>query len=161
MLIQVIETAMNFRQETILFLATGFNIGKIPFAPGTFGSLIGLPLGFGLAGLKLTQAMACAVLFICFAIWISHIAAQILKKKDPGCIVIDEIAGMIVTLIGLPFNLSTAVVGFIFFRILDISKPFPIRFLDNRVSGGLGIVADDIAAGIIANLLLRIIFYFF
>ena len=161
MLIQVIDTAMNFRQEAILFLATGLNIGKIPFAPGTFGSLIGLPLGFALAGLKLIQAIACAALFICFAIWISHIAARMLKKKDPGCIVIDEIAGMMVALIGLPFNLSTVVVGFIFFRILDISKPFPIRFLDSRISGGLGIVADDIAAGIIANLLLRIIFYFF
>ena len=161
MLIQVIDTAMNFRQEAILFLATGLNIGKIPFAPGTFGSLIGLPLGFALAGLKLIQAIACAALFICFAIWISHIAARMLKKKDPGCIVIDEIAGMMVALIGLPFNLSTVVVGFIFFRILDITKPFPFRLLDNRVSGGLGIVADDIAAGIIANLLLRIIFYFF
>ena len=161
MLIQVIDTAMNFRQEAILFLATGLNIGKIPFAPGTFGSLIGVPLGFVLAGLKLTQAIACAALFICFAIWISHIAARMLKKKDPGCIVIDEIAGMMVALIGLPFNSATAVLGFIFFRILDITKPFPIRLLDNRVSGGLGIVADDVAAGIIANLLLRSIFYFF
>ena len=161
MLVQVIDTAMNFRQEAILFLATGLNVGKIPFAPGTFGSLIGVPLGFVLAGLKLTQAIACAALFICFAIWISHVAARVLKEKDPGCIVIDEVAGMMVALIGLPFNLATAVVGFIFFRILDILKPFPIRFLDNRVSGGLGIVADDVAAGIIANLLLRIIFYFF
>jgi len=161
MLIQDIDTAMNFKQEAILFLATGLNIGKIPFAPGTFGSLIGLPLGFALAGLKLTQAITCAALFICFAICISHAAARLLNKSDPGCIVIDEIAGMMVTLIGLPFNLVTAAAGFIFFRILDILKPFPIRFLDNRVSGGLGIVADDVAAGIIANLLLRIIFYFF
>jgi phosphatidylglycerophosphatase A len=161
MLSQVIDTAMNFRQEAILFLATGFNIGKIPFAPGTFGSLLGLPLCFVLAGMTLTQAVACAALFICFAIWISHTAAQLLKKADPGCIVIDEIAGMLVTLIGLPFNPATAVAGFIFFRVLDILKPFPIRFLDNRVSGGLGVVADDVAAGIIANLLLRIIFYFF
>ena len=65
---------------------------------------------------------------------------------------------MVTTLIGLPFNLITVVSGFIIFRLLDILKPFPIRSLDKRVAGGLGVVADDVAAGIIANLLLRIIF---
>jgi len=151
---------MNFRERAIVFLATGFYIGNIPFASGTFGSLFGLLFCFILAELKLTQAIVCTVLFIIFAIWISKNAERLLKRSDAGCIVIDEIAGMLVTLIGLPFNLTTAVVGFIFFRILDILKPFPIRILDNRVSGGLGVVADDVAAGIIANLLLRIIIHF-
>jgi len=71
--------------------------------------------------------------------------------------VIDEIAGMAVTLVGLPFNLTTVLIGFIIFRILDISKPFPIRALDQRLSGGVGIVIDDVVAGIFANLLLRLI----
>jgi len=150
---------MNLREETIVFLATGFYTGNIPFAPGTFGSLFGLPICFILAELKIIQAIVCTVLFIFFAIWISKNAERLLKKSDPGCIVIDEIAGMVVTLIGLPFNLTTAVIGFIFFRILDILKPFPIRILDNRISGGFGVVADDVAAGIIANLLLRIIIH--
>ena len=73
---------------------------------------------------------------------------------------IDEIAGMAVTLVGLPFNLTTALIGFIFFRILDIVKPFPIRTLDKRLFGGFGVVMDDVAAGIFANLLLRVIIYF-
>jgi len=99
----------------------------------------------------------CTLLFIFFAVYIADAAEKLLKQSDPGCIVIDEIAGMMVTLIGLPFNLITVVMGFIIFRILDILKPFPIRNLDKRIPGGLGVVADDVGAGIIANLMLRII----
>jgi len=148
---------MNFGEKAVMFLATGFYVGNIPLAPGTFGSLIGLLLCFLLAGIQLPPAIITAVLFIGFAVWVSNAAEKILKKKDPGCIVIDEVAGMVVTLIGLPFNLTTAVIGFIIFRILDILKPFPIRTLDKRLSGGIGIVADDVAAGIFANVLTRIL----
>ena len=148
---------MKLRDEAVVFLATGFYIGNIPFAPGTFGSILGLPLCFVLAGLKLPLAIIFTVLFIIVAVWIANGAEKVLKKNDPGCIVIDEIAGMAVTLVGLPFNLTTALIGFIIFRILDILKPFPIRSLDKRVSGGVGIVLDDVVAGIFANLLLRLI----
>ncbi len=150
---------MNFREKAVLFLATGFYVGNIPPAPGTLGSLIGLPLCFLLAGIQLPPAIILAVLFIGFAVWIAHAAEKTLKKKDPGCIVIDEVAGMVVTLIGLPFNLTTAVIGFIIFRILDILKPFPIRTLDKRLAGGIGIVADDVVAGIFANIILRVLLY--
>ena len=142
-----------------MFLATGFYVGNVPLAPGTFGSLIGLPLCFLLAGIQLPPAIILAVLFIGFAVWIAHAAEKILKQKDPGCIVIDEVAGMVVTLIGLPFNLMTAGSGFIIFRILDILKPFPIRTLDKRLAGGIGIVADDVVAGIFANIFIRILLY--
>ena len=148
---------MKFRDAAVLFLATGFYIGNIPFAPGTFGSILGLALCFFVAGLKLPLALACVVLFIAMAVRIAAEAEKLLKKKDPGCIVIDEIAGMAVALFGLPFNLTTVLIGFIIFRFLDISKPFPIRALDKQVSGGLGIVIDDVVAGIFTNLLLRLI----
>jgi len=150
---------MNFREKAVMFLATGFYVGNVPLAPGTFGSLIGLPLCFLLAGIQLPPAIILAVLFIGFAVWIAHAAEKILKQKDPGCIVIDEVAGMVVTLIGLPFNLMTAGSGFIIFRILDILKPFPIRTLDKRLAGGIGIVADDVVAGIFANIFIRILLY--
>ena len=140
-----------------MFLATGFYVGKIPFAAGTFGTILGLPLCFFLARLELVPAAACMVFFIALAVWLAHGAERLLKQKDPGCIVVDEIAGMAVALLGLPFNLTTASIGFIIFRILDILKPFPIKVLDRRVSGGAGIVIDDVAAGIFANLLLRLI----
>jgi phosphatidylglycerophosphatase A len=148
---------MKLREDAVMFLATGFYIGNIPFAPGTFGSLIGLPLCFALAGISAAAAMLWALFFILFAVWIADVAEKILEQNDPGCIVIDEIAGMVVALVGLPFNPITVVIGFILFRILDILKPFPIRDLDKRIRGGLGVVADDVAAGIITNILLRAI----
>ncbi|MGD2272190.1 MAG: phosphatidylglycerophosphatase A, partial [Desulfobacterales bacterium] len=82
-----------------------------------------------------------------------------LKKEDPGCIVIDEIAGMMIVLVGVPLDWSTVVGGFIIFRLLDIIKPFPIRILERRFSGGFGIVVDDVAAGIMANLALRLVIF--
>ncbi len=95
------------------------------------------------------------------SIWIANDAEKILNKKDPGSIVIDEIAGMAVTLIGLPFNVFYVTSGFIIFRVLDITKPLPIRYIEKRISGGAGVVLDDIAAGAIANVILRFIFYLF
>lgn len=148
---------MNFKEKAVLFIATGCFIGKIPFAPGTFGSLAGILLCFILSKTSVMAAILCIILFIIFSIWIANDAEKILNRKDPGSIVIDEIAGMTVTLIGLPFNVFYVTTGFLIFRILDITKPFPIRYIDRRVSGGAGIVFDDIAAGMIANVILRII----
>ena len=148
---------MNFKEKAVLFIATGCFIGKIPFAPGTFGSLAGILLCFILSKISVLAAILCIILFIIFSIWIANGAEKILNKKDPGSIVIDEIAGMTVTLIGIPFNVFYVTTGFLIFRILDITKPFPIRYIDRRVSGGAGIVFDDIAAGLIANVILRII----
>ncbi|NNK85711.1 MAG: phosphatidylglycerophosphatase A [Desulfobacterales bacterium] len=148
---------MNFKEKVVLFIATGCFIGKIPFAPGTFGSLAGILLSFILSKTGELVAIFCLVVFIIFSIWIANDAEKILNKKDPGSIVIDEIAGMAVTLIGLPFNVFYVATGFIVFRVLDISKPFPIRYIEKRLPGGAGIVLDDVAAGIIANVILRII----
>ena len=152
---------MNFKEKAVLFFATGCFIGKIPFAPGTFGSLVGIFLCFILSKTSVPAAILCIIIFIIFSIWIANDAEKILNKKDPGSIVIDEIAGMAVTLIGLPFNVFYVTSGFIIFRVLDITKPFPIRYIEKRISGGAGVVLDDIAAGAIANVILRLIFYLF
>ena len=95
---------MSFREKTVKILATGFFVGNIPFAPGTFGTVLGLPLCFLLSGLDLSLAVLLSIIFVLFAIWIAHDAEIILKKKDPGCIVIDEIAGIMVTFLGLPLT---------------------------------------------------------
>jgi phosphatidylglycerophosphatase A len=150
---------MKFRERAVLFLATGFFIGTVPFAPGTFGSIIGLPICFLLSRLNILLSVICMILFILFAIWMAAEAEKVLKKKDAGEIVIDEIAGLIVTLIGLPFTLKTAIVGFIIFRAFDILKPFPIRFLEKKVAGGPGVVLDDVLAGLYGNLILRLAIY--
>lgn len=150
---------MNFKQKGVMFLATGCFIGHISFAPGTFGSILGLPLCFFLAKIDLPAAVAVAVVLIVLAVWIAHEAEKYLQQKDPNTIVIDEIAGLVVTLIGLPFNLVSVAAGFLIFRLLDIFKPYPIRLLENKLSGGVGIVMDDVAAGICSNLILRLILF--
>ncbi len=152
---------MQFRDKTVMFLATGGFVGNIPIAPGTFGSLLGLPLCYVLAKISLSLAILGAVALIVAAIWIAQLAETITKQKDPARIVIDEIAGMVVTLIGIPFHLTSAVIGFFIFRALDITKPFPIRNLERRIGGGAGVVLDDVAAGIYGNILMRIILYAF
>jgi len=146
---------MKFGERAVLFVATGFFIGKIPVASGTFGSLIGLPLCFLLSRLDFLQSASVILVFILFAIGIASAAEKILKQKDPGQIVIDEIAGLMVALAGLPFNVKTILAGFIVFRVFDILKPFPIRILDTSVKGGSGVVLDDVLAGIYSNLVVR------
>ena len=150
---------MKFRERAILFVATGFFIGTVPFAPGTFGSLIGLPVCFLLSRLNLLQSVIYILVFILFAIGIASAAEKILEQKDPGQIVIDEIAGLMVTFAGLPFNLKTALAGFVIFRVFDILKPFPIRILERRVGGGTGVVLDDVLAGVYGNLIIRLVIY--
>jgi len=148
---------MNFKQKLVMFLATGCFIGNISFAPGTFGSILGLPLCFFMSKIGFSAAVLLTLIFILCAIWIAQEAEKILKRKDPGCIVIDEIAGMILTLTGLPFNIISVTAGFFLFRILDIWKPYPIRLFERKFSGGVGVVMDDVAAGFFSNLVLRVL----
>ncbi len=150
---------MIFRRDAIMFLATGFFIGRSPIAPGTFGSLIGIPVAFVLSVLPWYAALVGLALIIAGAVWISGEAERFYDVKDPGCIVIDEIAGMAVTLYANPLNIGTGLAGFLLFRFFDISKLPPIRQVEQRFAGGWGIVLDDIAAGVMANLVLRLGIY--
>ncbi len=151
---------MDFRQKSIIFVATGCLIGKIPFAPGTFGTIPGLVLCYFISGNSLLNTTVLIIILALFGIYISGQAEKIIKQKDPGCIVIDEIVGMAVTMIGIPFSVSTAIFGFIVFRLLDILKPFPIRYFDQKIKGGTGIVIDDVIAGCIGNIILHITLIF-
>lgn len=148
---------MNFRDRAVLWLATGFAVGRIPFAPGTFGALLGIPLCFGLAEIGFGATAGVLIPLIFGAVWIAGEAERLLGKKDAGCIVIDEIVGVMVTLAGLPANAFNLMAGFIVFRVLDIVKPFPARFFDTRVSGGWGIVLDDVVAGVYGHICLRVL----
>lgn len=151
---------MNSKEKTVMLLATGGHVGNIPFAPGTFGSLAGLPLCFFLSLCGTSFVAIFIIAFIVLSIWVAQEAEKLMEEKDPGCIVIDEIAGIMVTLLGLPFDPFTVVAGFLIFRILDIFKPFPARLLERTIPGGAGVVLDDIAAGIWGNLILRIVLTF-
>lgn len=147
--------AMTPKDKCVMFLATGAFVGRIPFIPGTIGSLWGLPVCFLLSQVATLDAIIALALLISGATWIAHQAGKLIGKRDPRCIVIDEVAGMAVTLIGLPCNAITVIAGFAIFRALDILKPFPIGNIDRSLSGGIGIVADDVAAGLFGNLAVR------
>lgn len=149
---------MNMSEQTIRFLATGGFVGKAGFAPGTLGSLAALPLCY-LISVPENDLMAAVVIIglILGAVWIAGKAEVLYNKKDPGCIVVDEIAGMLVTLYAIPVTAGTMALGFFSFRVFDIFKPYPIRLLDQRLRGGWGIVADDLAAGLLANITVRVL----
>jgi len=146
---------MRLRDRAILFISSGGFIGKIPVASGTVGSVLGLPICYFLSIAKVQIAILFTLLFVIFSTWIAHRAEKLLGEKDPGYIVIDEIAGLLVVFIGIPFNLLNGVAGFLIFRIMDILKPFPARMLEKHLPGGAGVVMDDVAAGLYSNLLLR------
>ena len=139
----------------VLFFATGLGSGLIPGLPGTYGSLVGLGIVFLLRPFSFFSLELFTGAIIPFSMIVSHQAAKIFHQADPGKIVIDEIAGLWVTLLFLPRNFSwkAGLIAFLLFRVFDIAKPFPIRLLDQKVKGGIGIVADDLLAGVFAGLL--------
>ena len=139
-----------------MFLATGAHVGRIPFAPGTFGSLVGLPIVYLLSRTEWAVASIMTAILVLFSVLVAHAAEQQLNSKDPGCIVIDEIAGMCVTMLAIPLTLNTAIAGFFLFRLFDVIKPPPARFMERRLHGGWGVVMDDVVAGVMANIVLRI-----
>ena len=135
----------------ILALATGAGSGYAPIASGTVGSLVGLALWSAVRELPLGRyALVCAVL-LGVGIWAAGRAEQIFGRHDDGRITIDEVAGMLVSLASLPWRPEVAGVGFLLFRLFDIWKPFPARAAE-RLPGGLGVMADDLVAGLYANL---------
>jgi len=140
-------------------VATGLGAGYAPWIPGTFGSLVGVALAWTLAlgGAPATVAGFCAV--TAAGVWAAGHAERILAKHDPGAVVVDEIAGQILTLAFLPLTPRVLVLGFVLFRILDVWKPFPARRLES-LPGGSGIMADDLMVGLYANVLLQGAAYF-
>jgi phosphatidylglycerophosphatase A len=147
----------------LLQLATFFGVGNIPFAPGTFGTLAAIPLCLVFMKMGAWFYMG----FTIFLIPISIISADLYEKDlgeghhDLPQVVIDEVVGFLITMTWLPITWKSFLAGFILFRILDILKPFPIGMMDKKIPGGLGVVADDVAAGIIANILLQIIYTYY
>jgi len=139
-----------------VLVATAFGAGYSPLVPGTAGSAVGV-LSF-LALRSLPPVLQVLVTLLVFGLGVkaaSHTAARV-GKKDPGIVVIDEVVGQWASLLFLPVTAATALLGFVLFRIMDIVKPWPARDFE-ALPGGLVIMADDLMAGIYANLLLRIV----
>jgi phosphatidylglycerophosphatase A len=138
-----------------LALASAFGVGYMPFAPGTWGSAVGLVLWFVLPASALVQSVVIVVLFVVGS-WSGTVAEGHFGRTDPGQVVIDEVMGMLITLFLNPVGWQGAIVGFLFFRVADVIKPFPANRLE-RLHGGIGVMADDAMAAVYANLALRIV----
>ncbi|MES2856142.1 MAG: phosphatidylglycerophosphatase A [Bdellovibrionota bacterium] len=150
---------MAVRKRIIEALATGFYLGKIPFMPGTWGTLAGIPAVLLLAQLNSDIGyMVGVVVLILVASFVAELYEREHGGHDPGEIVIDEVAGYAVAMTMLPQTWQAYLAAFIVFRIIDIFKPYPINRIDQRVKGGLGTVLDDVAAGLVANVILQIIY---
>ena len=136
-------------------LAFGLGAGASPVAPGTVGTLVGLPLYAAVAGWPLPAYLVLLGVVIAVGIVVCGRAAADLGVHDHPGIVWDEIAGLLVALCGAPAGWGWAVAGFGLFRLFDIWKPWPIHWVDRRVGGGLGIVVDDLLAGVYAAMVLH------
>lgn len=139
-----------------LLLASNLGLGYAPVAPGTFGTLAGLPVFWLLAGLPPSGYLLAGVGITAVAVWAAGAAGRHYGVVDDGRIVIDELAGYLVTVALLPWSWTTALLGFAWFRLFDILKPPPVNWIDRRCKNGFGVVFDDLAAGIYAALALRV-----
>ncbi len=134
--------------------AFGFGLGLMPFAPGTFGSLLGVLLAWLTLDFSLEVRVAIGIATFVVGIYLCGASSRRLGVHDHGGIVWDEISGMYVTLLAAPNTIVAWILAFGLFRAFDIVKPWPISDLDHRLSGGLGIMLDDLVAALYAALLL-------
>ena len=145
----------NILEIIILALSSFFYIGYLPFIPGTFGSIAGILLFY-----LIKDSAVIYALFTCICIIIGFLvtgeAERILNKKDARCIVIDEVVGILLSFIFIPFDYKLVIIGFLLFRILDSLKPYPAGRLQN-LKGSLGIMSDDIIAGLYTNIILQVV----
>ncbi len=156
----LISSLPTFKQtctDPIYFLALGFGSGLSPKAPGTCGSLVALIIYVPLSLLPVFAYLAYILLAFMLGVYICGVAANRLDVKDPGAIVWDEFVGMWIALIIAPEGWSYLVLAFLLFRLFDIFKPWPVDYLDRNIEGGLGVMMDDVAAGIYALAVLQII----
>jgi phosphatidylglycerophosphatase A len=149
-------------RNLVLFVATGAGSGYSPIAPGTAGAIVGLLLFGALACVTpppswLWLSLGGLVAVSAIGVWAAARAERIFDRKDDGRITVDEVAGQWLALVALPPRLDVLVTGLVLFRVFDIWKPFPVRQCE-RLGGGLGVMADDLAAGLYANAVGQLVF---
>lgn len=150
------ELRRAFIKHPVHWFALGFGTGLVPKAPGTAGTLVALPLILLTASQSIGVKLGILLVLSVVGIWLCGKSAQLLGVHDHGSIVWDEIAGYYLTALFVPVTLHWLILGFIVFRFFDIIKPWPIKQLDAQVHGGLGIMLDDLVAGLLAGGLLTV-----
>ncbi len=146
--------------KLFMAIATGFYTGYLPKAPGTWGTMVAFPIHFLLIKLSPSNYYISLGIIFVIAVVTAGGAEKIVDTGDPGIVVIDEIIGMLIGLIGLPLKAAPMLIAFFVFRIFDIFKPFPVGWVDSRLHGGLGIVLDDVLAGIYTLIVMKVITIF-
>ncbi len=143
----------------IHFLAFGFGLGYAKKAPGTFGTLAGIPFILFFQQESLAVYLVATLVMTLFGIWLCGASSRLMGVHDHPGIVWDEIVGYMITMIAAPSGWEWMLLGFILFRIFDIFKPWPISYIDRNLHGGIGIMLDDVLAGVMAAIVLQIIVY--
>jgi phosphatidylglycerophosphatase A len=156
---QKVYRQSDFSGKTALTLSSWFGTGRVPVASGTFGTLGAIPLILLLDHLGAWYRTLILVVVVVIAIWTAGRSQDLLGRNDPSEVVIDEVAGFLLTLFLLPCSWLSLCSGFILFRLFDILKPYPVRQSES-LSGGFGIVIDDLLAGLYAHLGVRILLFF-
>jgi phosphatidylglycerophosphatase A len=144
----------------VILAATWFGTGFSPYASGTVGTIAAVPLYLLMARLPASFYILTTLTFTFFACRVSGAAEETFAEKDSGKIVIDEVAGYLVTMTAIPFSWKGVALGFLLFRFFDISKIPPARFFDRHVKNGYGVVLDDVVAGIYSCITLHILLRF-
>lgn len=143
-------TMTELLKRPVCFLGLGFGSGLAKKAPGTFGTLAAVPIYLLMKDLPLALYLSMVVFAFVAGIWICQKSAEWLGQADPSAVVWDEIVGYLITMIAAPAGWGWLILGFVLFRFFDILKPWPINLADKAIHGGLGIMVDDVIAGIFA-----------
>ena len=138
------------------FIAFGFGSGAVPFAPGTFGTLMAIPFYLAMQSLSRGFYLFLLLLIIAGSMWLCDKVTKEIHVHDHSGMCLDEIVGYLVTMYGAPHGIVWIVLGFGLFRLFDIWKPWPVRYVDEHVQGGIGIILDDVLAGVYSLIILRI-----
>ncbi|MDH5406340.1 MAG: phosphatidylglycerophosphatase A [Candidatus Aminicenantes bacterium] len=151
----------TLKEHLIFLIATWFYVGYSPIAPGTIGSVTAIPLLL-LIALFASPLVYCIIVLILLviAVFVSYKAEGMLCCQDPSQIVIDEVVGFLATMVFIPLGWKNIMGGLLIFRLMDITKPFPVGRAE-ALKRGVGVVADDFVAAVYANIILRIIMRFF
>lgn len=138
-------------------IALGFGTGLMPKAPGTWGTLVGIPLFILMSPLNVWMYISLTLMSFILGCYVCHQAGLALGEPDHGSIVWDEVVGFLITMSMVPFTWTNVLLGFALFRLFDITKPFPIKYFDKHFKNGFGVMLDDVLAGIMANIILQLI----
>lgn len=144
-----------------VLLATWFGAGYLPKAPGTWGSLAALPFAWVMVDYIGHAALAVAIVVVfVVGLWASKVYMDKTGAHDPGAIVIDEVVGQWIVLLAAPLDLLPYAIGFVLFRFFDVLKPWPISWADKHISGAMGVMVDDVLAGLAGLALLYVLYLY-